>query len=115
MINSLRDRGRWCDDAKMDGPDAAQAVELIRALREQLHRMTHQLASLERHDFADTNSRAPAVRREAAALRLDISEAQLHIDRLQRRYLHTDEHARPRRPMRHPGLNQPAGPRASRI
>lgn len=80
----------------MDEVDAAQAVELIRALRDQLHQMTHQLAWLDRHDVTDTNSRASAIRPEAAALRRDINEAQVFIDRLQRRYLNSDAHA-PRR------------------
>jgi hypothetical protein len=56
--------------------DAAQAVELVRALRDQLRQMTHQLVWLEHHDAT-----------EAAALRLDISQAQVFIYRLQRRYL----------------------------
>lgn len=80
----------------MDEVDAAQAVELIRALRDQLHQMTHQLAWLDRQDVAGTNGRASAMRSEAAALRRDIDEAKVFIDRLQRRYLNSDAHA-PRR------------------
>jgi len=76
----------------MDEVDAAQAVELVRALRDQLHQMTHQLAWLDRQDVTGTNSRAS----EAAALRRDINEANVFIDRLQRRYLNSDAHA-PRR------------------
>ena len=71
----------------MDDIDAAQAVELIRALREQLHQMTHQLAWLDRQDLIGNGTRASAMRCEAAALRRDINEAKVYIDRLQRRYL----------------------------
>lgn len=84
-----------CNHSWMDEVDAAQAVELIRALRDQLHQMTHQLACLDRQGASGANSRAPAIRSEAAALRRDIDEAQVLIDRLQRRYL-KDAHA-PRR------------------
>jgi hypothetical protein len=66
--------------------DAAQAVELIRALCEVLDKMTRQLAWLEQR----------GVRLEAAALRQDIDEAQAHINRLQRRYLEDDKHSRAR-------------------
>ena len=74
----------------MDEVDAAQAVELIRALRDQLHHMTHQLARLDRQDATGTSSRASAIRCEAAALRRDINEAKVFIDLLQRRYLSSD-------------------------
>jgi hypothetical protein len=67
--------------------DTAQAVELIRALRQQLHEMTTRLARMERQGAADGNERARATWLKAAALRIDITEAQVHIDRLQRRYL----------------------------
>jgi hypothetical protein len=80
----------------MDEVDAAQAVELIRALRDQLHQMTHQLSGLDRHDVVGTNGRASGFRSEAAALRRDIDEAKGLIDRLQSRYLNSDAHA-PRR------------------
>jgi hypothetical protein len=54
--------------------------------------MTYRLTWLESHqDVTGTNGQASAIRREAAALRLDISEAQFFIDRLQRRYLSGDE------------------------
>jgi hypothetical protein len=76
---------------------AAQAVELIRALRHQLHEMTTQLAWVESHDVTGTNGRACAMRMEAAALRRDIQEAQFLIDRLQRRYLNGDERTQQRR------------------
>ena len=66
---------------------AAQAVELVRALRHQLREMTSQLAWVERQDVTGRNGRTCAMRLEAAALRQDIQEAQFLIDRLQRRYL----------------------------
>jgi hypothetical protein len=56
-------------------------VELVRALREQLDKMTARLARIERQVV--TRRR----RLEAASLRHDINQAQLLIDRLQRRYL----------------------------
>ncbi len=65
---------------------AAQALELIRALRHQLHEMATQLASLERQHVTGRNDRAHALREEAISLRRDIQEAQLLIDRL-RKYL----------------------------
>jgi hypothetical protein len=71
----------------VDARDVAQAVELARALRDQLNEMTRQLVRLERQGVAGTNSRASAMRSEAAALRFDISQAQFLIDRLQRRYM----------------------------
>ena len=49
--------------------------------------MTTQLASLQSQELAATNGRASEMRRDAAALRRDIQEAQAHIDRLQRCYL----------------------------
>ena len=82
----------------MDERDAAQAVELVRALRVQLLEMTGQLAWIERQDVTGRNGRACAMRLEAAALRHDINEAQILIDRLQRRYLNGDGHAQPRQP-----------------
>lgn len=63
--------------------DAAQAVALVRALCDLLDEMTRQLTWLEHRDS----------RLEAAALRRDITEAQTHINRLQRRYLSGDGHA----------------------
>jgi hypothetical protein len=68
---------------RMGERDAAQAVELIRALCDALDEMTRQLPWL-KHRGAQL---------EAAALRQDINEAQIHIIRLQRRYLHGDRHA----------------------
>jgi hypothetical protein len=58
--------------------------------------MTRQLVRLERQGVTGTNSRASAIRSEAAALRQDIDDAQTHINRLQRRYLNGDRHARAR-------------------
>jgi hypothetical protein len=63
--------------------DAAQAVEPIQALCDALDEMTRQLPWLE-HRGAQL---------KAAALRHDINEAQIHINRLQRRYLDADKHA----------------------
>jgi hypothetical protein len=68
-------------------PEAAQAVELIRALRYQFDKMTAQLAWIERQGVTARNARACAMRLEAAALRRDITEAKGLIDRLQHRYL----------------------------
>ncbi|HEX4559056.1 MAG TPA: hypothetical protein VH166_07695 [Mycobacterium sp.] len=73
----------------MDERDAAQAAELVRALRDQLNEMTRQLVRLERQHVSGKSSQASAIRREAAALRLDISHAHVLIDRLQRRYLNS--------------------------
>jgi hypothetical protein len=80
--------------------DVAQALHLVRALRDQLHEMTRELVRLERQDVTGTNGRASAIRCEAAALRRDINEAQILIDRLQRRYLNDDGQAQPGRPAR---------------
>jgi hypothetical protein len=82
------------------GREVAQAVYLVRALRDQLHEMTRELVRLERQDVAGTNGRPSAIRCEAAALRRDINEAQILIDRLQRRYLNDDGQAQPGRPAR---------------
>jgi hypothetical protein len=67
----------------------AQARELIRALRDRLREMTAKVALLERQDVA--------LRLEAAALRRDIAEAHALIDRLQSRYLSSDERTQHRR------------------
>ena len=72
----------------MDEVDAAQAAELVRALRDQLHQMTHRLAWVESRD----ESHAQRIRLEAAALRRDIYEARRHIDRLERQYLNSNGH-----------------------
>jgi hypothetical protein len=93
-------QGRPCNATCMDEPGAAQAVELVRALRDQLHEMTHELVRLEAQDVTST-SQASAIRYATAALRRDINEAKTLIDRLQRRYLNSDGHAQARRPIRH--------------
>jgi hypothetical protein len=80
----------------MGDRDAAQAAELVRALRHQLHEITAQLARVERQGVTGRNGRACAMRLEAAALRRDIREAQVLIDRLQRRYLSGDERTQQR-------------------
>jgi hypothetical protein len=85
----------------MDERDAAQAAELVRALRDQLNEMTRQLVRLERQHVSGKSSHASAIRREAAALRRDINEAQTLIDLLQLSYLNSDGHAQRRRPVRH--------------
>jgi hypothetical protein len=69
---------------------AAQAVEFSRALQVQLRKMTSRLAWVERQGVTDRNSRE--MRLEAAALRRDIKEAQVLIDRLQLLYLNSDRH-----------------------
>jgi hypothetical protein len=84
------DQTAWCPAT------VAQAVELVRALRHQLREMTAQLACVERQDVTRANGRACAMRLEAAALRRDIREAQVLIDRLQRRYLSGDERTQQR-------------------
>ncbi len=61
-------------------------MELVRALREQLDKMTARLAWIERQGVTGRNRRL-----EATWLRRDINEAQLLIDRLQRRYLNGEE------------------------
>jgi hypothetical protein len=80
----------WCPAT------ALQALELLRALDRQLRKMTGQLACLEREDVTRTNGRAREMRLEAAALRRDIREGQVLIDRLQRRYLGGGEHTQQR-------------------
>jgi hypothetical protein len=85
----------------VDERNAAQAVQLIRALRNQLHEMTRQLSRLERQGVIGTNGRISAtIRHEAAALRRDISKAQFLIDRLERRYLNGEASLIPRAPSR---------------
>ncbi|MGZ3382691.1 MAG: hypothetical protein ACXVBB_20845 [Isosphaeraceae bacterium] len=70
---------------------AAQAVEFVRALRDQLEEMVLELAWVERQRLnASRGSRVSALRWQAAALRRDINEAQILIDRLQHRYLNAD-------------------------
>jgi uncharacterized protein YhaN len=81
---------------------AAQAVKLVRALCDQLHEMTRELARLERQGVTATNSRASAIRQAAAALRRDINEAQILIDRLERRYGNGNKRTQQRPPRRQP-------------
>jgi len=75
------------EDDPVGAGQAAQAMEFVRALRVHLHEMSSKLAWIERQDLTSRNARAPAMRSEAAALRRDINEAQILIDRLQRRFL----------------------------
>jgi hypothetical protein len=78
-----------CEDLVMQECDRAQAAQLVRALCDQLREMTAQLAWADSRDTPGPNGHA--VRLDAAALRRDIAEAQMHIDRLQRRYPLSDE------------------------
>jgi len=80
------------EDLSVGGWQAAQAVEFIRALRVHLLAMTGQLAWIERQNVTPRKGRACARRIEAAALRRDIGEAQILIDRLQSRYLNAYKH-----------------------
>ena len=57
-------------------------MQLVRALSDAIHEMSHRLTSVENRD----DNRGHAMRLEAAALRRDIYEAQRHIDRLERHY-----------------------------
>ena len=84
----------------MDTHDAAQALELVRALRHQLHEMTIKLTWLERQAANSSTDRSSAIRSEAAALRRDIDEAQIYVSRLQRRYLNVNGHGHGSRPVR---------------
>ncbi len=84
----------------MDTHDAAQALELVRALSDQIHEMTNHLTWLERESDEGPSSRAAAIRLEVARLRRDIDEAQMFISRLQRRYLNVNGHGRGSRPVR---------------
>jgi len=72
----------------MENRQAAQAIRLVGALRAQLEEMIAQLARVERKAAAArSGSAVAAMRTDAAMLRRDIDEAQMLIDRLQRRYL----------------------------
>lgn len=81
---------------RRDAHDVAQAMELVRALRDQLRQMTREMARLEHLYTCGTSTQAPAIRCEAAALRRDINEATAHIDSLQLRYLNGTRHPQPR-------------------
>jgi Tfp pilus assembly protein PilO len=86
--HSLPRRPAGCDHSVVRDCDVAQAAELIRALKQQLHEMTARLARVERQGVA--------MQLEADALRRDIQEAQVLIGRLQRRYyLSGDESTKP--------------------
>ena len=85
-----------CDDLSV----AAQAAEFIRALRVQLLQMTGRLTWIERQGVTGRSS-SREIRLEAGALRRDIQEAQILIDRL-RRYLYRDERKQQRPPGRQP-------------
>jgi hypothetical protein len=68
--------------------DAAQAAELIRALRELRDKMIDRMTWLEKHDRQS----------DAVALRRDVDKAQAHITHLHRHYLGRDIQAsQPRR------------------
>jgi hypothetical protein len=86
--------------SQMDERNAAQAVVLVRALRDLLDEMTRRLVWLEHHGS----------RLEAAALQRDIHEAQAHINRLQRKYLSGESTKRRFNPLDNFG---DTGPRAS--
>src|ERR1700747_3752138 len=77
------DTGAKCDHLVMGRGEVAQALELVRALRHQLHEMTTKLAGVTRHGVG-RSGRACAMRLEATALRRDIREAEALIDRLNR-------------------------------
>jgi hypothetical protein len=77
-------------DGSVGASQIAQAVEFVRALREHVVKMTTQLPWIERQDVIGRNARAYAMRIEANALRRDIDEAQILIDRLRRRYLNAN-------------------------
>ena len=85
------------DDLSVGGCQAAQAVEFLRALRVHLLEMTSRLAWIQRQHVTGSNARACAMRAEGAALRRDINEAQILIDRLQRRYLRANKQNEQRR------------------
>jgi hypothetical protein len=82
----------------VDQHDAAQVMELVRALRERLHEMTCRLVRVGRQGFTLMNSPASAIRCERAELRRDISEAQILVNRLERHYLNSNGYAEPRLP-----------------
>lgn len=71
----------------MDQRDAAQAIELVRALRERLHEMTCRLVRLERQGLSGRDSPRSAILSEATEPRREISGAQILVNRLERNYL----------------------------
>ena len=80
----LARKATGCENLVMQESDPAQAAQLVRALCDQLREMTAQLAWADARNVPGPNGHA--TRLDAAALRRDIAEAQMHIDRLQRRY-----------------------------
>jgi len=78
----------------MQESDPAQAAQLVRALRDQLREMTAQLTWADSRNVPGPHGHATQL--DAAALRRDIAEAQMHIDRLQRRYLPGEERSQQR-------------------
>lgn len=91
-VSPQADFARRCDDLPVGEREAAQAVKFIITLREHVNEMTAQLARLEDKSARATGaSMVAATRVEAAALRRDISEAQLLIERLRTRYLKADQ------------------------
>ncbi|WP_156686838.1 hypothetical protein [Mycobacterium sp. Marseille-P9652] len=80
--------------APEDGWQVIQASRFIGLLRGQVREMTGRLTWLERHGGNGRTERQRAMRTEAAALRRDIDEAEILIDRLNRRYLSADDDSR---------------------
>jgi hypothetical protein len=70
----------------MPDHNLAQATLLIAALRAQIADMIPKLARTEREAKCGHTSRERALRREAALLRRDVSQAQYLIARLQHRF-----------------------------
>jgi hypothetical protein len=105
-VPEMFDRGRsWCRHTSGDGiqdrrgveqmtsaadPNVAQARQLIGALRDQLREMAPRLARAERDAIGGHSRVARARRLEAAELRRDVSQAQLLIERLHRRFPGSD-------------------------
>jgi len=82
----------------MDQRDAAQAIELVRALRERLHEITCRLVRVEREGLPGRDGPPSAIPSEAAELRRDVSRAQILVNRLERSYLNGNEYAELRLP-----------------
>lgn len=86
----------------MRDQQTAQALALIRALREHVDEMRAQLAFVERKGAAaKSSSMVSATRLEAAALRRDMNEAQALIDQLRSHYMTGDDRTERRPPQRH--------------